>query len=383
MHRAREADSGRHVELRHIGPPRQITGDLICWQCSAPYVAVRGYTLGSGTAVRPAFRLAPGAEHDENCPLNPVSVTNHIARGSRGLAEVDSQGVLRLALPQDLAEVPPDAPDGEMPDPRPVRHRVATVRPLLPLAVNSAAKIAQVLQTHGDGLADRFTVQPHGGHPIPWARFCYGPSHDAYGDLYRRCRRGESLTHPIAVTGAVQRVNHDRQGRPYIALALNVPAGREVFHVAVRSAHPGLMEPLTEGTDVLAIGSWTVFYGGTLPQLRLWADEHWQLAYWTTGDDGQQTSPRCPAPVAAGTSQPADHNRRDGARPPATGARTGTSSRSAAVGPPTTGDSPSVERSSAPSEAVIRPMSAFPHPDASAGGRRSALGRWLRQVRGA
>lgn len=307
MHRAREKDTGRDVYLRHIGPPPTFSGPLMRWQCTAPYHAVRGYTQGSGTTVRPKFRLAPGAEHDADCPLNPTSMTAHIARGSHGLAEVDAQGVLRLALPADLADAPPDAPAGEEPRPVAVRHTVRTVRPLLPPAVNSAAKIAQVLQAHGNDLADRFTVQPHGGRPIPWTQFCYGPGPEPYAALYRRLRRGESVTHPVAVTGTVQRVNEDRQGRPYVALALNVPDGKNVFfHVAVRSAHPSLMEPLTVGTVLLAIGEWQIFYGSTLPQLRLWADRHWQLAYSTTDDAGQQSAPRCPSPAATVSSRSED-----------------------------------------------------------------------------
>uniref|UniRef100_UPI002F910CB4 hypothetical protein n=1 Tax=Streptomyces antimycoticus TaxID=68175 RepID=UPI002F910CB4 len=53
------------------------------------------------------------------------------------------------------------------------------------------------------------------------------------------------FTYPIAVLGTVQRVNRDRQARPYIALALNVPVAGGAFHVAVRSEHPTLIEPLT------------------------------------------------------------------------------------------------------------------------------------------
>ncbi|MFF3256801.1 hypothetical protein ACFYWP_38850 [Actinacidiphila glaucinigra] len=239
-----------------------------------------------------------------------------------------------------------------------------------------------MLQAHGNDLADRFTVQPHGGQPIPWTRFCYGPGTEAYSALYRRLHRGESVTHPVAVTGTVQRVNEDRQGRPYVALALNVPAGKNVFfHVAVRSAHPSLMEPLTVGTSLLAIGEWQIFYGSTLPQLRLWADEHWQLAYWTTGDDEQQTTPRCPPPVATRPNRPAAGGRDHAARPAAPRDRAGASA--GGVRTPANGDASAKGGNGAPPDDMLRALPAFPPADVREGSRRSALGRWLRQVRGA
>ncbi|WP_413098213.1 hypothetical protein [Streptomyces sp. Inha503] len=200
-----------------------------------------------------------------------------------------------------------------------------TVRPFLPPAVDSAVKIAQLLMVHDfdRDLVKRFKVRPHGGGLIPWGRFCYGPTAESCAELFQPCRRDEVFTYPIAVLGTVQRVNRDRQGRPYIALALDVPAVGGAFHVAVRSEHPTLIEPLAPGSHVLAVGAgWEVFNGGYLPQLRMWAGEHWQLAYWTTDED-QATPPRCPPPVTAaqrGHAQ-AEARRRRTARqsaPPAT-----------------------------------------------------------------
>ena len=147
MHRARVKETDRHVYRHHIGPPHQFSGDLICWKCTAPFVPVRAHT-NKGAPVQAQFRLAPKTEHTSDCPLNPTLVSSHIAHGSHGLADVDDKGILRLNLPADITHVPPPAAGDEVSDQDVVRHTITTVRPLLPPAVNSAAKIAQFLQLH-------------------------------------------------------------------------------------------------------------------------------------------------------------------------------------------------------------------------------------------
>ncbi|MBA6439058.1 hypothetical protein [Streptomyces sp. GMR22] len=203
-----------------------------------------------------------------------------------------------------------------------------------------------------------------GHHLIPWGRFCYGPTAESYAQLFQRCRRGEMFTHPIAVLGAVQRVNRDRQDRPYIALALNVPAADGAFHVAVRSEHPTLIEPLVPGTHVLAVGAgWEVFNGGHLPQLRMWAGEHWQLAYWTADED-QATPPRCPPPVTAAQRGHAQ------AGQPAAGV------------PPRPEQPPAVPADATPAQPWQGPpLPPFPPPGPGEDGRRGALRRWLKRAR--
>ncbi|MFD3422595.1 hypothetical protein [Streptomyces decoyicus] len=250
------------------------------------------------------FRLAPNTEHEADCPLNATTVAEHIAHGSRGLADVDERGILRLNLPEKLTDGAPVPDDGD--DPAAVdrvRHTVRTVRPLLPPAVATAAAIARFLQLHefDPEIVRRFKVRPHGGRLIAWDAFCYGPGTASLAALYERCRRQPALTSPVAVVGTVERINHDRQGRPYAMLALDVPTPPtgDRFHVAVRSPHASLIEPLSAGTHVLAVGAgWSIFTGGYTPTLRLFAEEHWQIAYWTT-EEGGPTAPRCPAPVTA------------------------------------------------------------------------------------
>ncbi|MFJ8677315.1 hypothetical protein [Streptomyces sp. NPDC093589] len=255
-----------------------------------------------GARMLAQFRLAPSTEHEAECPLNPTTVAEHIAHGSQGLADVDERGILRLNLPEKLTDTPPGPHDDDPAGTERVRHTVRTVHPLLPPAVATAAAIARFLQLHefDPEIVRRFKVRPHGGRLIAWDAFCYGPDPASLAALYERCRQTPVLTSPVAVVGTVERVNHDRQGRPYAMLALEVPAqsAGDRFHVAVRSPHAGLIEPLTAGTHVLAVGAgWSVFTGGYTPTLRLFAEEHWQIAYWTT-QEGKPTAPRCPPPVA-------------------------------------------------------------------------------------
>ncbi|WP_306333114.1 hypothetical protein [Streptomyces sp. KL118A] len=298
MHRAREKDTDRHVFRRHIGPPHDFGGDLICWKCTAPFGPVRAHTR-KGKPVQAQYRLLAG-EHDETCPLNPDTVTAHLAHGSQGLADVEASGVLRLNLPQRLDEVPLPGTDAEA-DVRDdvVRHSVTTVRPLLPPAVGTAAKIAQFLQLHDHDpeITSRFRVRPHDGRLIPWTDFCYGPRHDSYARLFARLRATPVLTHPIAVVGTVERVSRDSNYSPFALLAVDVPSQAGRFHVTIRSGFASLMEPLTVGTHVLAVGGWEIFARGSTPALRLWADAHWQLAFWRDDEAGTVTPPRSPAPV--------------------------------------------------------------------------------------
>ncbi|OEV09237.1 hypothetical protein [Streptomyces nanshensis] len=297
MHRARERTTQRDVFRRHIGPPHQFADELICWKCEAPVVAVKEHHR-QGAVVKAQFRLAPSTEHDAHCPLNPTLVSERIARGSHGLAEVTARGLLRLNLPERLTDTPPYADDQQPHAQDQVRHTVTTTRPWLPPAVGSAAAIAQFLQLHDfdPEIMSRFTVRPHNGRLIPWDAFCFGPGPASYAALYVRCRAGAGLTHPVAVFGTVARISRDRQERPYAMLALNVPHGDSAFHVAVRSPHPSLIEPITAGTNVLAVSAgWSVFDGGHAPTLRMWAEEHWQIAYWRD-EEGSAQAPHCPPP---------------------------------------------------------------------------------------
>ncbi|MFG2661640.1 hypothetical protein [Streptomyces sp. NPDC048425] len=68
----------------------------------------------------------------------------------------------------------------------------------------------------------------------------------------------------------------------------------------LRSLHPTLIKPLTAGTQVLAVGTWKVFNGGRIPQLVLFADEAWQIAYWHSDEDtGTATQPTSPPALTA------------------------------------------------------------------------------------
>jgi hypothetical protein len=279
---------------------------LICWKCDAGVHAKGTYVKRNGASYRAHFALNPKTGHEAGCPFNPVEVITSIARDAQDLAHVED-GVLKLTLPgamEDLAP-PPQADPTSAPGAVTAR-RIDTVRPALPPLLNCAAKIARFLQLNAfdDNLVRRFRVQPHGHkNTIPWGRFCYGPSAAAYGELVGRldpARGGRAPSHPVAVYGTVQRVHHDRAGRPFVFLADHTDLDGAEFEVVVRSLHPGLIEPLTVGTHVLAVGAWGTFNQGRVPQLRLFADEAWQIAYWHTDPGtGSATQPVSPPAVTA------------------------------------------------------------------------------------
>lgn len=302
MRSAREQHSGRHVQAEEIGSkPETFVGPLICEFCDSVVEPVRGYKQ-----VPALFRLRRNLLHEPRCALNPTEVINDIARGSHGLAHVTEKGLLRLELPADLTSIPPHAPVlGDEPDldATIIKHDTATVRPFLPPAITSAAKIARFLQMHDfdPKIVERFRVKPHGQSPVNWGEFCYGPTHASYAALYDRKRTRRTITHPIAVYGTVQRVDQERgSGRPYVTLAVNVTAGEHRHHVVLRSHFETLITPLAIGTHVLAVGDWDVFDRAHVPQLRLFAEDHWQVAYWTTNPaTGRPTEPTCPPPITS------------------------------------------------------------------------------------
>ncbi|MFB8441187.1 hypothetical protein ACFC7A_19290 [Streptomyces niveus] len=302
MRSAREQRSGRPVSAEEIGSkPETFESPLICEFCDSIVEPVRGYKT-----VPALFRLRRNLLHQPRCALNPTEIINDIARGSHGLAHVTEQGLLRLELPADLISIPPHTPepgDEPHPDATLIKHDTTTVRPFLPPAITSAAKIARFLQMHDfdPKIVERFRVKPHGQSPVAWGRFCYGPTHESYAELYDRKRTRRTIPHPIAVYGTVQRVDQERgSGRPYATLAVNVTAGEHRHHVVLRSHFETLITPLAVGTHVLAVGDWDVFDRTHIPQLRLFAEDHWQVAYWTTNPaTGRPAEPACPPPVTS------------------------------------------------------------------------------------
>jgi hypothetical protein len=288
------------------GQPPWRGEDLVCWErgCASAVRAVGGYTKRDGTPYSAHFRLPANGEHGEGCPLNPVAVITAIAQGSEGLAAVE-QGVLRLTLPQDLSEPGihrpglDDAPvDGDV-----VGRRITTVPPLLPPLINSAAKVVRFLIAHDfdAAIVNRFRVLPFGAKKsVLWEKFCYGPAYSSYSALYTLIRVGKRPSYPVAVYGTVQHIRRDRNERPYAVIAAADPTGVLRFEVVLRSGHPSLIAPLREGAHVLAVGDWDVWADGRTPQLRLFAEEHWQIAYWTSDEaTGDVSEPACPPALTA------------------------------------------------------------------------------------
>ncbi|WP_435060498.1 hypothetical protein [Streptomyces sp. bgisy060] len=304
MHRARIKDNGQQIFASQIGDqPAWYTAkhSLTCSTCSAGVHGKGTYVKRNGSSYRAHFALNPRAAHETTCPFNPTEFIASIARDAQDLAHVED-GVLKLALPGDVQDLtPPEQTDPDGPPHAVTGQQIDTAPPPLPPLLNCAAKIARFLQLNAfdNNAVQRFRVQPQGYKTtIPWGRFCYGPTAAAYGELAQRLdptTTKRAPSYPVAVYGTVQRVRHDRKGRPFVFLADHTDLDGREFEVVLRSMHPTLIEPLTIGTHVLAVGEWSTFTGSKVPQLRLFAEQAWQIAYWhtdeTTGSTTQPTSP--------------------------------------------------------------------------------------------
>ncbi|MFE1878102.1 hypothetical protein ACFW9N_45980 [Streptomyces sp. NPDC059496] len=149
-------------------------------------------------------------------------------------------------------------------------------------------------------IVKKFQVRPHSHPQVPWGEFCYGPDEDSLAALYVRQLSAAPASYPVAVHGTVQAVRTDNGGRRYVTLATDVPTHQGRFHVVLRSMYENLITPLTPGTHVLALGDWSVLTRSHIPQLRLFADAHLQIAYWNDDEvTGRPTTPTCPLPVTA------------------------------------------------------------------------------------
>ncbi|MEV7834375.1 hypothetical protein AB0P12_27675 [Streptomyces subrutilus] len=271
---------------------------LICAACPTPVVSQR---TSVGHSPRAAlFRLAPDRTHEETCPLNPVEVFHKIVHGAQGVAVIDGDE-LHLVLPDDLGQSHATAPDTDTGPANPGDRfslDISTVRPLLPPLINSAIVIARFLQKHGydPDVVARFKVRrPGAANAVGWGEFCHGPATDDHTRLYARLIGREQPRHPVAVCGRITTAEKDSQDRPVLRLA-DGPG----FTVRIRSEHPSLLAPIPAGAFVLAVGAWKVWPPRNgRPELQLFAEDHWQLAYWTYDDvTGRTSPPTCPPPLS-------------------------------------------------------------------------------------
>ncbi|MGW1365066.1 hypothetical protein ACWCQP_47775 [Streptomyces chartreusis] len=339
---------------------RQQKVPLICAFCLTAVVSQR---KSVGRHPRAAlFRLGTDLLHEDTCPLNPVEILQKIARGSKGVTEVHN-GELHLVLPDDLGQIAaaPPVVDTDIPAPGDrVGVDIATVRPLLPPLINSAVVIARFLQKHDydpDVVAQFKVRRPGEKDAAAWGDFCYGPAPDDQARLYGRATGGQKPAHPVAVYGRITGVHRDLQERPVAHLA-----DGDGFTVRIRSEHPSLLDPLTAGVFVLAVGNWKVWTPRKgNPELQMFAEEHWQLAHWTYDDaSGDSTAPRCPPPLSLAQHTLA-RTRAAANRPPAPGSRS--------AHPPTPRPRPTKSPEPAappPASPPVPPTSAAPPPAADA-----------------
>ncbi|MGA5823500.1 hypothetical protein ACPC54_37255 [Kitasatospora sp. NPDC094028] len=279
---------------------------LLCRYCEANVKRVRAHFKGEDgpnpTEVGAHFALYPKQHHAPDCGYNPTEVVKAIARGSLGLAQAEDGGRLRLVVPGDLGSSivkPPRPADGEA-TAGTRTLTFTTTRPLIPPALNSAAKIVHFLQLHGfnDEAVEMFSVvYGDATKPIPWHRFCYHP--DTAADLHQILAGGPPR-HPVAFYGTVTTVQ-SKGGKAYATLATDQHPhdGGKTFSVRLRTQHPALLNQLRPGRHILAIGTWKLWPEAN--EVRLWLEAHWQLAYWDTDPGtGAPCGISCPRPLPPG-----------------------------------------------------------------------------------
>ncbi|MFJ1756571.1 hypothetical protein [Kitasatospora sp. NPDC088134] len=300
--RTRDGKRVRASEIAQLPPDAK---PLTCRYCDVRVEGVGAYFKGKDgprpTVVAAHFRLDDGGRHADECAYNAEEVLRAIARASQGLAQIDDAGRLRLVLPAGPGERTPARPQPGTAEPdggRGASLTFTTVRPAVPPALNSAAKIAHFLALHDfDSRAvARFRVlYGDATRPIPWSRFCY-PARAATG-LHQLLADGQQPRHPVAVHGTVQRVSDLTRPTAYATLHAAAPRpGGRPFAVRLRTDRPALLAPLRPGTSVLAVGTWSLW--PEADELRLWLSAHWQLAHWTTHPGtGEPTAIACPPPL--------------------------------------------------------------------------------------
>lgn len=282
---------------------------LRCRYCPAGVEGVGAYFKGKGgpkpVKVGAHFRLSAGQRHQAGCAFNAAEVVQAIARGSQGLAQVDEEGRLRLVLPGEKTpqRAPAARPAGGEATGGRTALRITTRRPPLVPALNSAAKVAHFLQLHDfDPKAVGLFSVLYGDRtrPIPWSRFCYHAGTAA--DLHQVVVDGPRPCHPVAFHGTVRRT---AVTSTYVTLDQQVPHdGGPPFSVRLRTKHPQLLKELRDGHQVLAVGTWSAWPTGN--EIRIWLEEHWQLAFWgtdpATGAPGAISFPKPLPPSLPGSA---------------------------------------------------------------------------------
>ncbi|MEU8708713.1 hypothetical protein [Streptomyces sp. NPDC048565] len=343
LRQARDAND-RVISARQIGQkPEPFTRPLRCPHCEhevttqpeQPRISTKGkaFTRGAHFALAKEKEKGRTAEHLTGCPLRTDHTLHAIARRSQGLAELKAGGLqLRLVLATTTDTkaplLPPPGSPVLAPPADPVNLKIRTVEPVLPPAVTSAARIAQLLAMYGNDPDDvaQFTIKHPGLRtPVPWSDFCYGPDPDHLARLYQKLAEG-TIRHLVAVLGQVT-ATKTTDSNVSVRIATQIPTGlpgvlaHTDIYLRADAHHRQLLEPLTEDVQVLALAApdvaWKVWKPNSSRlghQIVLWPRAHWQIAYWNLNSAGLPAPPRSPNPL---TELPARPLRRRAAPRPA------------------------------------------------------------------
>ncbi len=249
--------------------PHSLVPPLRCADCGAALEAVRSYARRDGSTivhVGAHYRLAPGAGHAEQCPSRHAAEDPAVTRAAPR----------RHPLTPAYSIV---VPERRRPHPSTNGWRTRSGPLSRTPALNSAAKVADLLQRHGDDAPNiRLTYR---GQPLAWERFLYrGEDVDRLVQQLHEAR----VAHPVAILGKVARIGTARSGESHYAALRNRGRGgaTAVSRIVLRARHKPLLDEAEEGDFVVALG-WPRPHPQTRSdvhpvQLTLWINHRWQIS---------------------------------------------------------------------------------------------------------
>ena len=266
--------------------PRPFVAPLNCGQCSAAVSAVGEYTKrsegGLTITVAAHYRLTSGGEHETGCPYDFDRRAQGVVADSMGTV-VKQRDHWRLLLPTDVDMDVHEATGVRSGEPPRRKLQVTPSSVLLTPAINSAAKIARLLETfeRDPGLVELFRAE-YGERLLRWEDFAYGPSD--YPRLLDRLTAGP-LEHPVAVYGRTHKLGTSRNGLTYALHARGRirMASRESpswVPVVVRADDEALL-PREDAMHWLAYGFWSFLHTDSgYREIQLWLRAPWQITTW-------------------------------------------------------------------------------------------------------
>lgn len=250
--------------------PASLVPPLRCADCGAPLEAVRAHPRRErATIVHVAahYRLAPGAAHATAC---------------RWREQPPSPSPAPAARPGARLPVPPlvySLVVAGRGDTQAAVWRQRAFRPARRPALNSAAKVADLLARYGDTPSE--LRLDYRGRPVSWHDFLFTCADAArLAGLLRR----EQPTHPVAMVGYPGDRHLARSGSSYVWNLAEQVAGPgshpSAARAVLRSTDGHLLGGDSKAVPVVALGWWQLQGHASAAQpdvVTLWVNRRWQV----------------------------------------------------------------------------------------------------------